>query len=58
MFAGIYRDFAGKSECGDFKFTGIACIPAIPVIFEENKKKCGLFIGVYSLLTDLVPRPI
>ena len=33
MFAGIYRDFAGKSECGDFKFTGIACIPAIPVIF-------------------------
>ena len=44
MFAGIYRDFAGKSECGDFKFTGIACIPAIPVIFEVNKKKCGLFI--------------
>ena len=25
MFAGIYKDFAGKSECGDFKFTGIAC---------------------------------
>ena len=23
MFAGIYRDFVGKSECGDFKFTGI-----------------------------------
>ena len=44
MFAGIYRDFAGKSECGDFKFTGIACIPAIPVIFEVNQKKCGLFI--------------
>ena len=43
-FAGIYRDFAGKSECGDFKFTGIACITAIPVIFEENQKKCGLFI--------------
>ena len=38
MFAGIYRDFAGKSECGDFKFTGIACIPAIPVIFEVNQK--------------------
>ena len=32
MFAGIYRDFAGKSECRDFKFTGIACIPAIPLI--------------------------
>ena len=44
MFAGIYRDFAGKSECGDFKFTGIACIPAIPVIFEVNQKKCGLFV--------------
>ena len=44
MFAGIYRDFAGKAECGDFKFTGIACIPAIPVIFEVNQnKKCGLF---------------
>ena len=36
MFAGIYRDFAGKSECGDFKFMGIACIPTIPVIFEVN----------------------
>ena len=45
MFAGIYRDFAGKSEWGDFKFTGIACIPAIPVIFEVNQKKGGLFIN-------------
>ena len=44
MFAGVYRVFTGKSECGDFKFTGIACIPAIPVIFEVNQKKCGLFI--------------
>ena len=26
MFAGIYRDFAGKLECGDFKFTGIYVI--------------------------------
>ena len=33
MFAGIYRDFVGKLECGDFKFTRIACIHAIPVIF-------------------------
>ena len=41
MFAGIYRDFAGKSECGDFKFTGIVCIT---VIFEVNQKKCELFI--------------
>ena len=45
MFSGIYRDFVRKSECGDCKLTGIACIPAIPVIFEVNqKKKCGLFI--------------
>ena len=46
MFAGIYRDFAGKFECRDFKFTGIACIPVIPVIFEVNQKKCGLFISI------------
>ena len=39
MFAGIYRDFEGKSKSGDFKFTGIACISAIPVIFEVNEKK-------------------
>ena len=31
MFTGNYRVFAEKSECGDFKFMGIACIPAIPV---------------------------
>ena len=35
MFTGNYRDFAGKSECGDFKFMGIACIPAIPVILKS-----------------------
>jgi len=49
MFAGIYRDFAGESEYGDFKFTGIACIPAIPVIFEVNQKKVWTFY-IYSLL--------
>ena len=49
MFAGIYRDFAGKSECGDFKFMGIACIPAIPVIFEVNQKKVWTFY-IYTLL--------
>ena len=55
MFAGIYRDFAGKSECGDFKFMGIACIPAIPVIFEVNQKKvwsfyiCILFIKIFQI---------
>ena len=49
MFAGIYRDFAGKSECGDFKFTRFACIPAIPVIFEVNQKEVWTFY-IYSLL--------
>ena len=44
MFAGIYRVFTGKSECEDFKFTGIECILPISVIFEVNQKKCGLFI--------------
>ena len=29
MFAGIYGGFIGKSECGDFKFMGIACNPVI-----------------------------
>ena len=35
MFTGIYRDSAGKSECEDFKFMRIACIPAIPVILKS-----------------------
>ena len=30
------RDFAGKSECGDFKFTGIACI----LHFEMKETIC------------------
>ena len=34
MFRGNCRDFAGKSECRDFKFRGIACIPSIPVILK------------------------
>ena len=36
MFAGNYRDSTGKSECRDFKFMGIACIPAIPVTFKTR----------------------
>ena len=51
MFAGIYRDFAGKSKCGDFKFRGIACIPAIPVIFEVNQKKVWTFCIYYPNLS-------
>ena len=35
MFTGIYRDSAGKLERGEFKFMGIACIPAIPVILKS-----------------------
>ena len=35
MFTGNYMDSAGKSECRDFKFIGIACIPAIPVILKH-----------------------
>ena len=38
--ANVCRDLqglCGKSECGDFKLTGIACIPVIPVVFEVNK---------------------
>ena len=49
MFIGIYRVSAGKSECGDFKFMGIACIPAIPVFFEVNQKKVWTFY-IYTLL--------
>ena len=28
--ANVCRDLQGKLECGDFKFTEIACIPAMP----------------------------
>ena len=35
MFTGVYRVSTGKSECGDFKFMGIECIPAIPVILKS-----------------------
>ena len=35
MFTGNYRDFTGKLECRDFKFLGIACIPAIPVTLKS-----------------------
>ena len=47
MFTGVYRVSAGKSECGDFKFMGIAYIPAIPVIFDINIL-CGLLISTLN----------
>ena len=43
MFAGIYRDFAGKSECRDFKFTHNPCN------FWSKSKKVWTFY-IYSLL--------
>ena len=49
MFAGIYRDLAGKSECRDFKFAGISCIFAIPVISEVYQKKVWT-VYIYTLL--------
>ena len=36
MFTGNYRDSTGKSQCRDFKFMGIACIPAIPITFKTH----------------------
>ena len=36
MFAGNCRDSTGKLKCRDFKFMGITCIPAIPVIFKTH----------------------
>ena len=45
--ANVYRDLQGLYGVigvQGFQIYGIACIPTIPVIFEVNKKKCGLFI--------------
>ena len=36
-----------KLECQDFKFMGIACITAIPVIFDVNTL-CGLLISTLN----------
>jgi hypothetical protein len=50
MFTGIYRDSAGKSECRDFKFMGIACIPAIPVILKSPHSDFNVKIaGILTL---------
>ena len=47
--AGIYRVFTGKSECGDFKFTGFAYILAIPAKTIRNfEKKNELRIYIKS----------
>ena len=50
MFAGIYKVFTGKLEFRDFKFTGIACIPAIPVIFEVNQKIVDFLLFIFIFI--------
>ena len=54
MFAGNYRDSTGKLECRDFKFMGIACIPAIPVILKSPHSDfhcniCRILWGIPAL---------
>ena len=50
MFTGIYRDSAGKSKCGDFKFMGIACIQAIPVILKSPHSDFHVkIVGILTL---------
>ena len=41
MFIAIYRVFTGKSECGDFKFTGIACyLQSLQSFLSKNNNNC------------------
>ena len=50
MFTGVYRVFTGKSECGDFKFMGIACIPAIPAILKSPHSDFNVkIVGILTL---------
>ena len=50
MFTGNYRDSTGKSECRDFKFMGIACIPAIPVILKSPHSDFHVkIVGILTL---------
>ena len=49
MFAGIYGGFIGKAECGDFKFMGIARIPAIPVI--KKSPHSDFHVKIVGILT-------
>ena len=50
MFTGNYRVFAGKSECGDFKFMGIACIPTIPVNLKSPHSDFKVkIVGILTL---------
>ena len=50
MFTGDYKVSAGKSESGDFKFMGIACIPAIPVILKSSRSDFHVkIVGILTL---------
>ena len=49
MFTGNYRVFGGKSQCGDFKFMGIACILAIPVILKSPHS--DFHVNIVGILT-------
>ena len=53
MFRGIYRVFTGKSDCVDFKITGIAGIHAIPIVFHLRYacKYCIKKICIHKYLT-------
>ena len=44
MFTGVYRVFTGKSECGDFKFMGIACY-----LQSRESKRSGENYDIYTL---------
>ena len=37
----------GESECGDFKFMGIACIPAFPAKIIRKFEKKILIKSIY-----------
>ena len=49
MFTGIYRDSVGKSECGEFKFMGIACIPAIVILKSSRSDFHVKIVGILTL---------
>ena len=48
MFAGIYRDFAGESECGDCMYTRNTCN-----FWSKSKKRVDflfiLFIKIFQI---------
>ena len=58
MFRGIYRVFTGKSECGDFKITGIAGIHAIPIVFHCIYSFYGIKVYKKSIFLTTYPSPL